>query len=152
MFDALEARGVNYDRVLDAFAGSGALGIEALSRGDGHCDFVESNAKAAAVIRENLQAAGVSERGRVHQIRVEQVSARLDAPYSLVFADPPYDDEAAVAAVEAIAESSLVGSETTLVLEQSGRAEANERMGTLHLEWNRSYGDTQVSIYEEVSS
>ncbi len=152
MFNALEARGVDYGRVLDAFAGSGALGIEALSRGDGHCDFVENNAKAAAVIRENLQATGLDERGRVHQFRVEQVSARLNAPYSLVFADPPYDDEEAVAAVEAIADSSLVGSATTLVLEQSGRSEASEHMGTLHLEWNRSYGDTQVSIYEEATS
>jgi 16S rRNA (guanine966-N2)-methyltransferase len=152
MFDALEARGVDYGRVLDTFAGSGALGIEALSRGDGRCDFIESNAKAAAVIRENLRATGLDELGRVHRFRVEQAPARLDAPYSLVFADPPYDDEAAVAAVEAIADSPLVGSTTTLVLEQSGRSEASEHMGTLHLEWNRSYGDTQVSIYEEATS
>ena len=152
MFDALEARGVDYGRVLDTFAGSGALGIEALSRGNGHCDFIESNAKAAAVIRENLRTTGLDELGRVHRIRVEQAPACLETPYSLVFADPPYDDATAVAAVAAIAESSLVSSTTMLVFEQSGRSEATEQMGTLHLEWNRSYGDTQVSIYEEAAS
>ena len=58
LFNALEARGTEFDRMLDVFAGSGALGIEALSRGEGRCDFVESNAKAAGPIRRNYLGQG----------------------------------------------------------------------------------------------
>ncbi|MCH7699040.1 MAG: 16S rRNA (guanine(966)-N(2))-methyltransferase RsmD [Chloroflexi bacterium] len=147
IFDALEARGAKFDKVLDAFAGSGALGIEALSRGDGNCDFIESNRKAAAVIRENLKLTGLSERGRVHQFRVELAPERLTEQYSLIFADPPYDDDTAIASVERLAESSLPGPKATLVLEHSSRSETPERLGRLRLDWSRRYGDTLVSMY-----
>lgn len=147
LFSALEARGAEFDQVLDAFAGSGALGIEALSRGDGNCDFIESNTKAAAVIRANLELTGLSERGRVHQIRVEQAPERLTEQYTLIFADPPYEDETAIAAIERIAESSLPGPTATLVLEHSSRSETPEWLGRLRLDWRRRYGDTLVSMY-----
>lgn len=147
LFSALEARGADFDQVLDAFAGSGALGIEALSRGDGNCDFIESNTKAAAVIRENLDLTGLSGRGRVHHIRVEQAAERLTEQYTLIFADPPYEDETAIAAVERLAASSLPGPAATLVLEHSSRSETPERLGRLQLDWSRRYGDTLVSMY-----
>jgi 16S rRNA (guanine(966)-N(2))-methyltransferase RsmD len=147
IFNALEARGADFDKVLDAFAGSGALGIEALSRGDGNCDFIEHNTKAASVIRENLDRTGLTNRGRVHQFRVEQAPERLSEQYSLMFADPPYDDEAAINAIERIAESSLLGPKAMLVLEHSSRSIAPERLGNLRLDWNRRYGDTLVSMY-----
>ena len=147
IFDALEAHGVDDTRVLDLYAGSGALGIEALSRGAGFCDFVERSAQHAAVIRENLSLADESERGRVHRFGVEHVPERLQAPYSLILADPPYDDAAAPAALERVARSALVAPAATLVLEHSSRREAQEAFGPLRLSWSRRYGDTQVSIY-----
>ena len=151
LFDALEARGVEFEQMLDVFAGSGALGIEALSRGDGRCDFVESNAKAAATIRENLASTGFEARGRVFRLRAEQAPDRLDRQYSLLFLDPPYDDEACARDVERIAGSGLIAPDATLVLEHSSRSDAPARLGKLQLDWSRRYGDTQVSMYQEAA-
>jgi len=149
IFNVLETQGADLSRVLDLYAGSGALGIEALSRGAGWCDLVERNPANAALIRENLKLAGVQERAHVHQIPAERASERLEGPYSLLLADPPYDDDAALAAIERIARSRLVGPGATLVLEHSRRRQAPEEFGALKLAWSRRYGDTQVSIYRE---
>ena len=147
IFDTLEAQGIDMSSVLDLYAGSGALGIEALSRGAARCDFVEADAKNAAVIRENLVLAGFQKQGSVHRMRVERAAGALAGGYSLVLADPPYDDGAAPGALERIAGSRLAGPGTTLVLEHSSRREAAGQIGPLRLAWSRRYGDTQVSIY-----
>ena len=82
-----------WTRVLDLYAGSGAVGLEALSRGAGHVLLVESGARAARVIRENIEAIGLPG-AEVITDRVERVLARGPAPagsrYDIVFADPPY--------------------------------------------------------------
>ncbi len=147
IFDALESQRVDYARALDLYAGSGALGIEALSRGEGRCDFVERSAAGAALIRENLTLTGLAERGRVHRFAAEQAPARLEGAYSLVLADPPYDDEGALATLERIASSHLVDRETIVVFEHSSRREAPPTLGTLRQGWSRRYGDSAVSIY-----
>ena len=147
IFDALEAQGVDSSRVLDLYAGSGALGIEALSRGSAWCDFVERNAASAAIVRENLVLTGLAEHGRVHTSPAERAPSRLTGPYSLSLADPPYDDREALVTLGRIAESSLVGPGTTFVLEHSSRRDAPERLGPFERTWNRRYGDTEVSVY-----
>jgi 16S rRNA (guanine966-N2)-methyltransferase len=147
IFDVLEAQRADLSRVLDVYAGSGALGIEALSRGDGRCDFVERDAANARVIRENLSAAGLQDRGAVYRLAAERAPERLQGPYSLILADPPYNDEAALETLEQIARSEVVGTETMLVLEHSARREPPPELGPLPLAWSRRYGDTQVSIY-----
>lgn len=151
IFDALEAQGADLSRVLDLYAGSGALGIEALSRGAAHCDFVERDARSAAVVRENLALAGFAGKARVHRLSVERAPQRLRGPYQLVLADPPYADDAALDALERVASSPLVGPGTTLVLEHSHRREPPRRFGPLGLVWSRRYGDTQVSLYRTES-
>ena len=147
IFDALEAQGVDSSRVLDLYAGSGALGIEALSRGGEWCEFVERDRTTAALIQENLAVTGLQERGRVHRVTVERATGRLDGPYSLLLADPPYDDDGAVSALESVASSRLLAPQATLVFEHSRRRAAPEALGPLRLSWSRRYGDTQVSIY-----
>ena len=147
IFNALEAHGVDDSRVLDLYAGSGALGIEALSRGAGWCDFVERAAAGASLVRENLALTGLGEQGRVHRFGAEHAPERLAGPYSLILADPPYDDAAALGALERVALSELAGPGTTMVWEHSSRREAPEALGPLRLSWSRRYGDTQVSIY-----
>ena len=149
IFNALEAQRVDMSLVLDLYAGSGALGIEALSRGAGRCDFVERDASNAAIIRENLSAPGLEEQGKVHRTTAERAPERLSGPYTVIFADPPYADDAAVAALDGVARSSLVDGQTTLVLEHSSRRAAPERLGRLDLAWSRRYGDTQVSFYRQ---
>ena len=147
IFSALEAMGAELTRVLDLYAGSGALGIEALSRGGRWCDFVEKNGRACASIRENLAKTGFNEQARVHCAPVERAASRLEGPYTLVLADPPYA-QAATEALERLAETGLVEAGTTvLVLEHSSREDAPERLGGLSQVKTLRHGDSAVSIY-----
>lgn len=147
IFDALATQAVDCSRVLDLYAGSGALGIEALSRGSDHCDFVERIARNVSLIRENLTLLGMGDQGVVHRLAVERAPERLTGPYSLVLADPPYNDDSAVATLERIADSGLFTEDGTLVWEHSHRRDAVDTLGPLALAWRRRYGDTEVSIY-----
>ncbi len=149
IFNVLESQAVDLSRVLDLYAGSGALGIEALSRGGAWCDFVERAAVNAALIRENTRLADVHDRSHVHTMAVERAAARLHGPYSLLLADPPYDDDAAMEAIGRVAQPPLIGPGTTLVLEHSRRRPTPAALGALRLAWSRRYGDTQVSLYRQ---
>ena len=97
------------DRVLDAvvldlYAGSGAIGIEALSRGASLCDFVEQDRRALAALRENLDRAGVEDRAGVRPMDVSRYLALPDLPrYDLVTLDPPYATRAILAPLERVA-------------------------------------------------
>jgi 16S rRNA (guanine(966)-N(2))-methyltransferase RsmD len=147
IFDMLDALGADYTRVLDLYAGTGALGIEALSRGDGTADFVESDAATAKIIDANLAATGFSDRAKVHRLTAERAIERLSGPYTLVLADPPYYDEGAPATVALLAASPLVDEQTVLVVEHHRKSEPAETLGRLRLYRTRRHGDTVVSIY-----
>ena len=91
LFNALFSRGaLDEARVADLFAGSGALGLEALSRGAAHCWFVEDDRAAVAVIEENLDTLGLRDRATVVRGRVETCLGELPDDLDLVLADPPY--------------------------------------------------------------
>jgi 16S rRNA (guanine(966)-N(2))-methyltransferase RsmD len=147
IFDMLDAMGADYSRVLDLYAGTGALGIEALSRGDGEADFVEMDVAAAVMIDLNLNRTGFESRGRVHRLTADRAADRLSGPYTLVLADPPYYDEGGLAAVTAIAESALVDAESVFVLEHHKKTAAPDVLGPLRLIKARTHGDTAVAIY-----
>ncbi len=147
IFSALESMGVELTRVLDLYAGSGALGIEALSRGGQWCDFVEKDARACASIRKNLAKTRFDVLAKVHCAPVERALARLEGPYTLVLADPPYAQEAAPS-LERLVESGLAeAGRTVLVLEHSSREEGPERLGGLSHVKTLRHGDSAVSIY-----
>ena len=147
IFSALESMGVALTRVLDLYAGSGALGIEALSRGGEWCDFVEKDARTCASIRENLAKTRFDGLAKVHCAPVERALARLEGPYTLVLADPPYAQEAAPS-LERLVESGLAeAGGTVLVLEHSSREEGPERLGGLSQVKMLRHGDSAVSIY-----
>jgi len=147
IFSALESMGADLSRALDLYAGSGALGIEALSRGAQRCDFVERDARACASIRQNLSKTGFEGQGEVLCLPVERALPRLSGPYTLVLADPPYA-LAATATLELLAERGLVeAGRTTLVLEHSSREEAPERLAGLSRLKSLRHGDSAVSVY-----
>jgi len=147
IFSALESMGVELTRVLDLYAGSGALGIEALSRGGQWCDFVEKDARTCASIRENLAKTRFDGLAKVHCAPVERALARLEGPYTLVLADPPYAQEAAPS-LERLVESGLAeAGGTVLVLEHSSREEGPGRLGGLSQVKTLRHGDSAVSIY-----
>jgi len=147
MFSALASMGADMSRVLDLYAGSGALGIEALSRGAQSCDFVERDGGACAVIRDNLSATGFAAQGRVLCVAAARALQRLEGPYTLVLADPPYEDSEAGAVLETLAASALVQEGTILVLEHSARVEPRGELGRFSLVSVRRHGDSAVSIY-----
>jgi 16S rRNA (guanine966-N2)-methyltransferase len=149
IFDMLDALGVDYSRVLDLYAGTGALGIEALSRGDGTADFVESDGSAAGLIGVNLAICGFQARGRVHRLTAELAAVRLSGVFTLVLCDPPYYDEAAMTAVEAFGQSALIDADSVFVLEHHKRQPAPAAMGPLPPYRSRAHGDTVVSIYAQ---
>jgi 16S rRNA (guanine966-N2)-methyltransferase len=147
IFDMLDALGADYTRVLDLYAGTGALGIEALSRGDGRAEFVENDAAAIAVLRENLASTRLGDRATVHRLDVGRVTASLGGVFTLVLADPPYYDVDAFAVAGDVAASPLVDDASVVVVEHHRRQARPEALGSIPLYRSRRHGDTVVSIY-----
>jgi 16S rRNA (guanine966-N2)-methyltransferase len=142
------AAAVAWPRVLDLFAGSGALGIEALSRGATHADLVDSDVSAVRAIEANLLATDLAERGKVFRLTIEVALQRLAGPYDLVFADPPYDDGDGIAKlVDGLARPELLSSNGVVVLEQGGTTEPPAALGGLPLANSRRHGKTRVTAY-----
>lgn len=148
VFSTLAALGVRPERVLDLYAGSGGIGIEALSRGAAWCDFVEQNAAACGVIRDNLAGTRFGERAAVHQTNVDGFIARASSAYDLVVMDPPYADPRIVETLAALAASAAVAAGTVVVLGHWPRLEPPERIGGLERLRYRCHGDSCFSIYE----
>lgn len=148
LFSMLEARGVEPERVLDLYAGTGALGIEALSRGAAWCDFVERDAAAAGVIRDNLAALGLTPRARVARQDVRRfVEAQAGEPYDLVMADPPYADESVGGVLELLLGSPLVSDSTILAWEHPSRRATPQRLGSFDCIAERRHGDTVILLF-----
>jgi 16S rRNA (guanine966-N2)-methyltransferase len=142
------AAALAWPRVLDLFAGSGGLGIEALSRGAEWAEFVERDREAVRVIQANLLSADVAERARVHQAPVAVALRSVRMPVDLVFADPPYEDTPALdGAVQALARPGLLQTTSVVVLEQPARAEPPSAVGALPLSSTRRHGRTRISLY-----
>jgi 16S rRNA (guanine966-N2)-methyltransferase len=128
-------------RVLDGYAGSGAVGLEALSRGAAHALLVEHDRAALAALRANLAALGFV--ARVHAGDLERlVAAEPDEPYDLVFLDPPYADpvDSVVAALDA---HGWLATGATLVVERSTRS-AEPTWPRTWLARRRTYGETAL--------
>ena len=131
--------------VLDLYAGTGALALEALSRGAERAVCVEADRAAAEAIRKNAEACGFADRVEVRRGRVEDVVARLPAGlFSLAFVDPPYEEgpEAALARLEA-----PLAPGGRAVAEHDARRPPADAYGALRLVDRRVYGGTGISIY-----
>jgi len=130
-------------RVLDLYAGSGALGIEALSRGADSAVFVERDAQALAAIERNLAAVGVE--ATVVRQDVLRFLARADGAFDLVFCDPPYDSAAGLAGPLAELLPAICAEDARIVTESDKR---NPLVLPFPLLVERAYGDTQIAIHE----
>jgi 16S rRNA (guanine(966)-N(2))-methyltransferase RsmD len=142
---------VSAERVLDLYAGSGALGLEALSRGAERLVLVESSKAAQQAIRQNLLSLGVESRATLLPLRAESSLKALErlAPFSLVFADPPWADaQAALDVLEKLAGLSLLAPAARLVLEHAARTPPALKSGAhLIAVDTRRWGDTAVTIF-----
>lgn len=140
--------------VADLYAGTGALGIEAISRGARKATLVESARPALAVLRENVASLGVGDRARVvaGQVGTGACAARLasEGPFDLVLADPPWadvDSGEVATALASLAAAGALAPGATLVLEHASRSPAPEIVG-LAREDTRRYGDTALTFYK----
>ena len=148
VFSILGVDAVQGARALDLYAGSGALGLEALSRGAVWVDFVEVNGRRCMEIREALALLGLSERGRVQNGRVERVLESLEGRYGLVFADPPYALDDWDGLMQALNRPGLVDERGIVVAEHRHSTDMADEYDRLTLLTRRRYGDTAISIYE----
>jgi 16S rRNA (guanine966-N2)-methyltransferase len=129
-------------RVLDLYAGSGALGIEALSRGAGSATFVERDPRAIAAIRSNLAAVDVH--AQLLRQDVLRFLASAQGPFDLVFADPPYDSSSRLAVPLSDRLPAVISPDARIVTESDKR---NPLELALPLADERVYGDTRIAIH-----
>lgn len=138
-------------KVLDIFAGTGNLGIEALSRGCSEAVFVDSHRESAAVIRQNLTQLGLADRSRVV---VTEAAAALqllagESPFHIIFLDPPYRLGLGEKILEKLAASPCVTGSTIIVAESDSGEELPEGFGPLRQFDRRVYGDTALTFFQK---
>ena len=149
MFSMLQPLVNRWSKVLDLYAGSGALGIEALSRGAGWVDFVENNRRCWAIIKENLERTGFSHQAHVYRCSVNKALSILNGGYDVIFLDPPYSDPSLPNTLKELASSRLVTPETAIIVEHSSHQTLPEFINQFHLTKERRHGDTCLSIYRQ---
>ena len=139
-------------RFLDLFAGSGAAGIEALSRGAAHATFLERDDRAARTIRANLERTGFAGMDRATVVRADALTWLRDrrraseARFDLVLVDPPYEDtEAMTAALESVA--GMLSPRARVVAKHFWRTPPPARVGLLASERERRFGETALTFY-----
>jgi 16S rRNA (guanine966-N2)-methyltransferase len=134
-------------RVMDLFAGTGALGLEALSRGAKFCLFVEEDTAARGVIRQNTDACGVIGQCKIWRRDATDLGPSApQSPYSLVFADPPYGKGLGEKALKSLLAGGWLAPSAIIVLEEAVKTIVADQPNLTLID-QRSYGDTQVQIY-----
>ncbi len=134
-------------RVMDLFAGTGALGLEALSRGAKFCQFVEEGTEARGVIRRNADALGAIGMCKIWRRDATKLGpCAPQSPFNLVFADPPYNRGMGEKALASLVDGGWLSPGAIVVLEESERATIADVPGLTRID-QRTYGDTVVHLY-----
>ena len=135
-------------RVIDLFAGSGALGLEAMSRGAAYCLFVEQAAPARAAIRENIESLNLFGQTRIHRrsaTALGNIPASAGGPFSLAFLDAPYDQGLTAPALQELRAGNWLDPAALCIVEQGKREAPAVPSGFEELD-RRLFGDTQIGI------
>ena len=137
-------------KVLDLFAGTGNLSVEALSRGATEAVLVDASRKSGKTIRENIHALGLSHKSKVWVAPVPRsirLLSRKGETFDLIFLDPPYEKDWVGKILRAISQEGLLSKAGILVAEHSVREEVKESYGPLGLQDQRRYGSTVLSFF-----
>lgn len=143
-------------RVLDLYAGTGALGLEALSRGASCAVFVDQSRQALELIQHNLERSfsnkansAVAQLDLAQTGSIGKLHSRLpaDLSFELIFLDPPYEKGLAEKTIAALAQSDLLHQDTLLIAEERKNTQLAEQYGKLQLVDHRSYGETSLWLY-----
>ena len=141
-------------RVLDGFAGSGSLGIEALSRGAAFAAFVDADTDSALSIRDNLETVGASpDTWKILHLEMERAIpalAQSQQPFDVILLDPPYRTDDGKKALNAIAEHAILARAGLLVIEHDQRTVLPTVIGPLQHSKRHRYGDTVLSFYQVI--
>lgn len=151
--DGRFASAVAWPRVLELYAGSGALAIEALSRGAERADLVDSSADARRAIVANLKKTGFEDRAHVHALSSERAVSTFRGPYDLILLDPPYDAEGVESLLQKAVEAGLLADDGVLIWEHGSTTKPPDRIGEadgarrLQLLRSRRHGAASISLY-----
>ena len=151
IFSILETIADDWTRVLDLFSGSGALGIEALSRGAGWVDFVEHSPLCCGIIKQNQEKTKLEARSHIYCCNVAKVFSFLDKEYGIILMDPPYSDSSIGNLIAQLATSKLVGEDSVVVVTHSPHLSLEPAYATLNLFKEHRHGDSCIAIYQKES-
>lgn len=153
IFSMLEGLASDWSQVLDLYSGTGAMGIEALSRGAGWADFVDRQRRCCDIIKQNLAKTKLAEKAHVFCCEVEKAISFLEKEYSIIIMDPPYANKAIGETISKVANSKLVGTKTIVVVTHSPHLTLETQYPPLSLIKERRHGDSCIAIYhKEVTS
>ena len=147
LFNILTPLGIEDALVMDLFAGTGSLGIEALSRGALHTDFVESSSQQCSDILGSLNATKLTQKAKIWHTTVEKALEQMRGKYDFVLMDPPYKDPFPAALLHKLQERALLEDDTVVVVGHSSRKIVPDQLGELVLWKDRRYGDSSLAIY-----
>ena len=133
--------------VLDLFAGTGQLGIEALSRGASRAVFVDHRQDAAALVRENLRRTHFEDRGEVVCADFTQYLARCRRKFRLIFLDPPYAEKSLETAIQRLSEIDILSEGGIIICERPKEKVLPPQVGNLLCSKDYCYGKTAVNLY-----
>lgn len=150
LFSIIEAR-MSFDgiNVLDLFAGSGALGFEALSRGSKTAIFVDNSIECVRTIKQNAELLGFDAQVNIMQLDVNLALCKLQnekKQFGLIFADPPYESDV-LGVVKLVEEKKILEAEGLFIFEHSKEIKMPVSIGALEKLFDRTYGDTSLSIF-----
>lgn len=134
-------------RVLDLYAGSGGLSIEAVSRGISSAVLVERDRKAQTIIAENIQMTKEVEKFQLLKMDAERALEQVPGEFDLIFLDPPYAKEQIVADIEKMAERELFSEDVMVVCETDKAVELPEEIACLGIWKEKIYGISKVTVY-----
>lgn len=137
-------------RVLDLFAGTGSVGLDALSRGASTATFVEGDRRAVGTLRSNLESLNLAAHARVVTGDALRALKRLQAAgetFDCIFLDPPYAGDLAARCIEMLAPGTLLSDNGALVAQAFHKARLPDRAGLLRRIWHRRYGESSLTLY-----
>jgi 16S rRNA (guanine966-N2)-methyltransferase len=147
IFSMLASRAEGWERGLDLYAGTGALGIEALSREMEWVDFVDQNVETCAIIKQNLGKMGFADRAHVYCMSVSKAMTILESKYDVIFLDPPYADDKVGDLLVNLDGAKYVTGATLVVVPHSSRSNLGDFYGALRRIKEKKHGDTCISIF-----
>lgn len=136
--------------VLDLFAGTGGLGIEALSRGMDHGIFIDHDRKSIEVIKSNIEAAGFTEAAEIYKNEAERAIKALEKrkiQFDLIFLDPPYKLEILERLIGKLIQSRLVSPNGMIVCEHDSKVQMSDEIESAQVIKRAEYGSTGITIY-----